>query len=478
VSNGTIPIASPSGLIFVGPTPAAQQISIFNSTGGSISFTSTHVTDDGQNWCSPSPVSGTIGQNQSSSITVQANVSALSPAVRQCTLKLAFGDGSVQTIQIASINTPGISTSAGASISSSLGSNELRPEVSCGPTKLVLEFISPVLRSNFTVAAGDGVSVQVQAKDDCGKPMITGGMLVTFTGETLKIPPMSQQGNGVWATTWLPSGGTTRSVTATATAFSGTSVGILEGQVVANGTVTAKAAPRAASPAAAVNSASYQDPGQSAPGTFVSIFGSQLASAQASGTLPLPCQLSDAQVFIGASCLPVQYVSDPQVNAVLPLGLPSNTIQHLVIQRGATQSFPIDVTITDQLPGIYTVSQNGAGQGEIVNGITNILADPKAPVSSGRDVITIYCTGLGQVDNPPPDGQPAPLLPLANTLVTPVVMIGGVPSPILFSGLAPGFAGLYQVNAKVPAGIQPGSAVPVTITMGGITSNTATIAIQ
>src|SRR5580704_17425747 len=186
VNNGTMPTAYPSGLIFAGPAPQTQQLTIFNSTGKQIGFTSTYVTDDGQNWCLPSPAAGTIAQGQTSAITVQANLSALTPNLRQCTLTLAFSDGSAQTIQIASIPTSGAPTT----------SNEARPAAVCGATKLVLEFISPVLRSNFSVAAGDAVSVQVQAKDDCGAPVTTGGMAVAFTGETQRIAAMSHQGGG------------------------------------------------------------------------------------------------------------------------------------------------------------------------------------------------------------------------------------------------------------------------------------------
>jgi len=483
VNNGTVPIASPSGLIYLGPAPAAQQITIYNSTGNPINFTSTHVTDDGQNWCSPAPTSGTIGQGQTGTVAVQANVSTLPAAVRNCTLTLAFGDGSVQTIQIASVNTAGASTPAAAPITTPLLSavSALKPEASCAPTQLILEFISPVLRQNFTVAAGDAVSVQVQANDDCGNPLTAdvGNVAVTFSGETQNIPAVSQQGGGIWTTTWVPSNGPTRSVTVTATASSGSpGNSFLVAQAVVTGTVIGQVGPTAALAASIVNSASYLNPGQASPGSFVSIFGSQLATAPASGALPLSCQLSDSQVLLGPTCLPLESVNEMQVNAVLPLGLNSDTIQHLVIQRGATQSFPVEVTITDQLPGIYTVSQDGKGQGVIVNGVTNALADASAPVTAG-DVITIYCTGLGQVENPPPDGQPAPLQPLSMTPTNPTVTIGGIPSTnVSFSGLAPGFVGLYQVNAQVPAGVPTGPAVPVTITMGGITSNQATIAIQ
>jgi uncharacterized protein (TIGR03437 family) len=58
------------------------------------------------------------------------------------------------------------------------------------------------------------------------------------------------------------------------------------------------------------------------------------------------------------------------------------------------------------------------------------------------------------------------------------VTIGGVPATVQFAGLAPGFAGLYQVNVQVPTGVAPGDAVPVSLSIGGVAANTATIAIQ
>ena len=58
------------------------------------------------------------------------------------------------------------------------------------------------------------------------------------------------------------------------------------------------------------------------------------------------------------------------------------------------------------------------------------------------------------------------------------VTIGGQPATVSFAGLAPGFVGVYQVNAQVPAGITPGDAVPVVLTQGSSQSNTATIAVR
>jgi uncharacterized protein (TIGR03437 family) len=99
-----------------------------------------------------------------------------------------------------------------------------------------------------------------------------------------------------------------------------------------------------------------------------------------------------------------------------------------------------------------------------------------SPVSSGG-YIAIFCTGLGPVTNQPADGAPGLSNPLSTTLTLPIVMIGNVQAQVTYSGLAPTFAGLYQVNAIVPA-VAPGSAVPVTITIGGVQSNSVTIAVQ
>jgi uncharacterized protein (TIGR03437 family) len=67
---------------------------------------------------------------------------------------------------------------------------------------------------------------------------------------------------------------------------------------------------------------------------------------------------------------------------------------------------------------------------------------------------------------------------LVSTAVLPTATIGGQPAVVLFSGLAPGFVGLYQVNVTVPANAPSGSAVPLVLTINGVASNTVTIAIQ
>ena len=94
------------------------------------------------------------------------------------------------------------------------------------------------------------------------------------------------------------------------------------------------------------------------------------------------------------------------------------------------------------------------------------------------EFISIYCTGLGPTDPSVPSGTAAPASSLAVVKTQPSVTIGGRPATVAFAGLAPGFVGVYQINAQVPAGITPGDAVPVVITQGSAQSNTATIAVR
>jgi len=72
---------------------------------------------------------------------------------------------------------------------------------------------------------------------------------------------------------------------------------------------------------------------------------------------------------------------------------------------------------------------------------------------------------------------PDTLPPFAETTAKPDVRIGSVPAEVTFSGLAPGFVRLNQVNANVPTDAPTGDAVPVQLEIGGVQSNTVTIAI-
>jgi uncharacterized protein (TIGR03437 family) len=203
-----------------------------------------------------------------------------------------------------------------------------------------------------------------------------------------------------------------------------------------------------------------------------------LGSMYHDGGLHPDIQLNGTQVLLGDQPLPILYTSAGQLNVQVPYGVPVNTQYQLTVQHGNTLSVPQSLVVAQAQPGIFTVNQQGTGQGSIVKSDQVTLAQPGTPASIGETVV-IYCTGLGAVTPAVKEGQPAPTTPPLSTTVNAVtVTIGGQAAFVAFSGLTPGYAGLYQVNAVVPAGITTGDAVPVVLSVAGQTSPAVTIAVR
>ncbi len=227
------------------------------------------------------------------------------------------------------------------------------------------------------------------------------------------------------------------------------------------------------------NSASYAS-GTLSPGEMVVLFGTGLGPAQLAGlTLNsaglVATEAGGTTVKFNGVAAPMVYSLATQVAAIVPYEVAgSATAQVTVTYQGQTSAaFPVPVT--DAVPGLFTSNSSGTGQVAALNqdSTVNLVTQPAAQGS----VVVLFGTGEGQTSPAGVDGK------LANgTLPSPLgavsVTIGGLPATVAYAGAAPGdVAGVFQVNAKIPAGVF-GSAVPIQVQVGkGKSQAGATIAV-
>ncbi len=214
-----------------------------------------------------------------------------------------------------------------------------------------------------------------------------------------------------------------------------------------------------------------------APGSIVSIFGGALAGAvlQASPTSTLPTALFDARVTFNDILAPLYYISPTQIVAQVPLELTPGPVTVQVI-RNLAVSTSQSLNLATAAPAILSVNQKGTGAGLIFHAADSSLVTTTAPALVGETLV-IYCTGLGAFKSALKSGE-LPPNPPPETLAAPQVMMGGASAIPILSSAASGYVGLYQVQVKVPANSQTGSAVVLTLAIGGVSSNAVTVAIQ
>jgi uncharacterized protein (TIGR03437 family) len=451
------PVVTPSGLLFLG-TPGAkappQSFSISNLTSSAFTFNT--VASASPSWFTFAPASGTVAAAQSTSIEVTATLGSMTAGVYPASIRLLFGDGSSQTVQLLLV----ISATAGTA-SARPGAVAPKTTATCTASKLLPVFTT--IGTGFNTPAAWPTPIVVQVVDDCGNAFNAGSVIVSFSDGD---PPISllSIGIGNWAGTWVPEH--------SATGFSARADAQqlpLSGSVAVTGQVSSNPNVPIVETGGIVSSGDYAS--SPALGLLVSIFGTGMADQPAKAkTLPLPTQLGTTGVALSSGALlPLLYVSNQQINVLIPYEVAVNTTQQLVVLRDNAVSVPVSTAVFNSSPAILATAGNGVGQGHIyvVNSGMLTLADQNAPATAG-DVLTIYCVGLGPVTPSVTSGAAAPDSPLSYTAAPVTVTIGGqVAPPPSFAGVTPGFAGLYQIDVAVPAGVTPGNQVPVTISVAG-----------
>ena len=205
-----------------------------------------------------------------------------------------------------------------------------------------------------------------------------------------------------------------------------------------------------------------------APGGLFSIYGTNLSPTNvATKEIPLPTALGDSCLTVNGQPVPVIFVSPNQINGQMPYQTVGNVTVIVHTPGGVSDNY--NLTVPSAAPAVFRAEvAPGAAFPTVVRAANNLMATDSNPVHR-NDVLVIYLTGLGKVTPFVEDGRPAPSDPLATTVAQPEVNIGGIGAPVLFSGLAPGQVGLYQLNVTVPGNTPRGLGIPLNIVANGIT---------
>ena len=204
-----------------------------------------------------------------------------------------------------------------------------------------------------------------------------------------------------------------------------------------------------------VNGADFA-PGPLAPNMAVSLFGTNLSWSEKAMGLDdiagneMPKKLGGVQVFVAGYPAHLYYVSPTQVNLLIPSFLRPGVVEIWLVRDG-TLGPVVQVALQDAAPALFQTPDGSP----IATHLDGSLVTKDAPARAG-EIIVLWATGLGCVENQTPgdDGT----LPVAAQWVCQKdqfsVWIGGahlvIDHGVLYAGVAPGYAGLYQVNVRMP----------------------------
>jgi uncharacterized protein (TIGR03437 family) len=226
-----------------------------------------------------------------------------------------------------------------------------------------------------------------------------------------------------------------------------------------------------------------------APGTWIEIYGTNLATNQGRGWggadftgVNAPTSLAGTTVTIGGQLAFVDYTTPGQVNAQVPSGVATG-LQSVVVTTGGGVSLPYAVQVNAVQPGllappVFQINGNqyvvavfppDGGTYVLPPGVTNAVPTRRAKPG---DTIVLYGIGFGPVTPNIPAGQ---IVQQLSALPSFRVAFAGVTATVNYNGLGPNFVGLYQFNVVVP-NVAASDTVPITFS-DGATGGTQTLVI-
>lgn len=203
-----------------------------------------------------------------------------------------------------------------------------------------------------------------------------------------------------------------------------------------------------------------------APNTIATLYGSNMAfttHAVTPGELRggvLPNVLDGVTVYVGGFAANLFYISPTQINFLIPYELTAGTVNVAVARQGVAGP-TLRLQLNPTSPGLFQWNGNYA----IAVHLAGNIVGPDAPAKAG-EIVVIYAVGLGRTNPESSSGRVASSAASILALPQLQVTIAGSPvavKDILYAGLAPGFAGLYQINLRLPDSVPPDPEIRISV---------------
>jgi uncharacterized protein (TIGR03437 family) len=350
-----------------------------------------------------------------------------------------------------------------------------RAEAAGGP--LVAVFTSP--SGDFISQEDLPLNISVTVLDSAGDPVL-GAQVLVRSSNTEPDLVLTEAGNGEYFGTFRALSAGPLSLTAEARLDTAGVVQTSPSVMVSGDMESAQTARTVIFQDGAVSAASFApSPTPIAPGSLLSLFGLEIAGAGgfASGSGNLPASLGGVSVTIGGFAAPLISATagdtGDQINLQVPFELDGVAQADVVVNNNGAIGAP-ETIYFGLAPAIFTRDLSGAGAGAVLHSDFSAV-DSARPAAAGETVL-VYCTGLGPLKSALASGARPGAANEARAAIS--VSIGGQTAAVSYAGAAPGFAGLYQVNVVVPAGLAAGDQL-VVITAGGTpATGRATISVR
>jgi uncharacterized protein (TIGR03437 family) len=231
---------------------------------------------------------------------------------------------------------------------------------------------------------------------------------------------------------------------------------------------------------------------QISTGGLATIFGSNFAPAGTSRPVQaddlvngiLPTTLAGVCVQVGGQPAYLTFVNPTQINIQVPAVPAADKVVIVVTincgTANALQSVPVTVPTAAATPEFLFWLKTANGKNPVIAinavtfgyvGATGLIPGLTFAPAKPGDILTIYGVSFGPT-NPAvaPGASSATIAPASNT---PTVQLGTTTltlnSGLLYAGISPGTAGLYQVNIQVPAGLADGD-YPIVLNLGSFST--------